>query len=182
MKQLTKVFLLFFLLGPAVAFSQNYKFGHINSEELIALMPERDSAVVTLERHGNQLEEELQSLQTEFQTKLRAYEQKAATWTASTLEAKQKELQDLEVRMQRYQQSAQGEFQELQQALFQPIIIKANEAITRVGKEQGLIYIFDTSVGATPYIDFEKSIDVLPLVRTILNIPADKTPKHPNEL
>ena len=176
MKHLSKILLVFALFASSAAVAQTMKFGHINSQEIIALMPERDSALVALERHTQDLEEEMQALQTEFQSKYNTYEQRQATWTAAVLEAKTKELQDLDRRMQQYQQTASQELQQLQQALFQPILKKANDVIQQIGKEKGLIYIFYTSSGMMPYIDQAQSVDVLPLAKAAMNIPADKKP------
>ena len=62
----------------------------------------------------------------------------------------------------------------MQQELMTPIIKKAAEAIEKVGKEQGFIYIFDLSVGGVAFKS-ANSIDVLPLAKQVLGIPADKT-------
>ncbi len=176
MKHLAKFLLLFFVLASTTGFSQNLKFGHINSQELISLMSERDSALVKLEKYADDLDETLQAMRTEFQTKYTTYQQRQATWTAAVLEARQKELQDIDARITSFQQTASQEYQQMQQILFAPVIQKATDAITKIGKEQGLIYIFDTSTGAIPYINDSMSVNVLPLAKTELKIPADKKP------
>ncbi len=176
MKHLPKLLLVFFVLASYSLQAQTLKFGHINLQELIAVMPERDSAVLKLENYANQLEEELDAMRTEYQTKVNTYQQKQATWTAATLEAKTKELQELEVRIQRYQQSAQEEFQQMQQIVFAPVYQKATETIEKLGKDGGYIYIYDTSQGFMPYINSELSVDILPLAKSAMNIPADKKP------
>jgi outer membrane protein len=127
-----------------------------------------------MDNYGKELEETLQGMQQEFQTRYQTYNQKSATWTAAVLEAKTKELQDLQARIQEFQQNAQNEFSQMQQELMAPIIKKAAEAIEKVGKEQGFIYIFDLSVGGVAFKS-ANSIDVLPLAKQVLGIPADKT-------
>ena len=64
--------------------------------------------------------------------------------------------------------------QRQQQLLMQPIFSKANDAIQKVAKEQALIYVFDTSVGAVIYFDDALSVDLLPLAKKELGIPAEK--------
>jgi outer membrane protein len=161
--------------------AQDLKFGHINSQELISVMPERDSALVKLDEHAKELDTELNALQTEFQAKYNTYQQKQATWSAAVLETKTKELQNIDASIQQFQQTAQQEYQQLQQMLFAPVFEKANEIVKQIGKERGLIYIFDTSSGSIPYIDAEKSIDILPLAKAAMNIPADKKPMQIGE-
>ncbi len=174
MKKLTIILALVMVLSATKTFAQDLKFGHINLQELIALTPERDSAVVKMDNYGKELEETLQGMQQEFQTRYQTYNQKSATWTAAVLEAKTKELQDLQARIQEFQQNAQNEFSQMQQELMTPIIKKAAEAIEKVGKEQGFMYIFDLSVGGVAFKS-ANSVDVLPLAKQVLGIPAEKT-------
>lgn len=176
MKKITLFTLMALLSLTKMSFAQEFKFGHINSQELIALMPERDSALTTLQKHEADLQEELQALHTELQAKYNTYQQKQASWTASILEAKTKELQDLDQRMQQYQQTASQELQQLQQVLFRPILQKANDVVEKIGKGRSLIYIFDVSGGMIPFINESLSLDVLPLAKEQLGIPADKKP------
>jgi outer membrane protein len=109
-------------------------------------------------------------MQLELQTKYATYQQKQATWTAALLETKQKELQDLSVRAEEFQRTAQEELQRTQQQLLQPVILKANTTIEKVAKQEGLIYVFDVSAGVVTYFNPEQSVDILPLVKKELNI------------
>lgn len=176
MKLIFKFFivLLLFVSGSTVA--QTQKFGHISLQELINVMPERDSAIVKLEKYGNELQETLTAWQNEYQTKLNTYQQKSATWSAAILEAKQKELVDLQNRYEQYQQTANSDFQQQQQQLFAPVYQKANQVLAKIGKANGMVYIFDTTSGNISYIDPLLSTDVLPLAKAEMKIPADKKP------
>jgi outer membrane protein len=149
---------------------QPYKFGHINSQELVVLMPERDSAQAKMETITKDLQEQIQAMQLELQTKYTAYQQKQAVWTAAVLEVKQKEMQDLSARIEEFQRTAQEELQRSQQQLLQPVIQKATKAIETIAKREGFTYVFDTSTGVLPYFNPEQSIDILPLVKKELNI------------
>lgn len=172
MKNITKFLALIMVLFATQSFAQT-KFGHINMQELVALMPERDSALVKLENYAKELDETMQGMQQEFQTKYQTYQQKNATWTAAILEAKTKELQEMQERLQMFQQNAQQEMAQLQQSLFAPIAEKANKAIEKIGTEGGYTYIFDMSVGAVIYKG-AGSVDILPLAKKELGIPAEK--------
>lgn len=163
---------------PANA-QQPFKFGHINTQELFLLMPERDSALVKLENYRKELTEQIETLQVEFNKKLTDYQNKQATWTAATLETKQKELQQLSQNIEEYQRNAQEELTQMQQIVIRPVTEKANAAIRKVGKDNGFTYVFDVSMGVVPYFDADQSIDILPLVKAELNIPADKVVAAP---
>ncbi|NLA15994.1 MAG: OmpH family outer membrane protein [Bacteroidales bacterium] len=155
-------------------FAQSLKFGHINSQELIGLMPERDSALIKLQNYTNELEETIAEMQQEYQTKYNTYQQRQATWSAAVLESKQRELIELQQRLEQFSQGAQQEYQQMQQILFSPVFQKANEAIEKVAKEQGFTFIFDLSAGGVIFFNEDVSIDVLPLAKTVLGIPAEK--------
>jgi outer membrane protein len=109
-------------------------------------------------------------MQLELQTKYTTYQQKQATWSVALLETKQKEIQDLSTRVEEFQRTAQEELQRTQQQLLQPVILKANQAIEKIAKREGLIYVFDISAGVVTYFNPEQSIDILPLVKKELNI------------
>jgi outer membrane protein len=158
---------------PATA-QHAYKFGHINLSELIVLMPERDSAQAKLAAYEQELREQIETMQVELNNKQNVYQTKQATWTAAILEAKQKELQDMYQRIEEFQRTAQEDFSRMQTTLLRPVIDKANAAITKVGKDLGFTYIFDTSTGILPFFNTDHSENVLPVVKTELKIPADK--------
>ena len=173
MKNVTKFLALAMVLFATQSFAQ-VKIGHINMQEIVALMPERDSAVIKLTNYGKELDETMQGMQQEFNTKLQTYQQKNATWTAAILEAKTKELQEMEQRLQMFSQNAQQEMGQLQQALFAPVYDKAKAAVDKLGAEGSFTYIIDLSAGSLIYIG-ENSIDLLPLVKKELGIPESKT-------
>jgi outer membrane protein len=160
------------LAVPSTA--QNLSFGHINATELISLMPDRDSAIVRLQTYQLDLEETRQSMEAEYNTKLSDYQRKESTWTPAVREAKEKDIQDLIQRIRQFQQTAEQEMSQMQQMLMQPVYKKATEAIEKVASEKGLIYVFDTSSGALLYRDNGQSLDLLPLVKEVLGIPAEK--------
>ena len=150
--------------------AQNLKFGHINRTELIQALPEFDSATVTLEKLRTQFVNELELLQVEFNNKYDTYLKEMKNYTDLVRQTKEQELADFQTRMQNFQNNASTQLQEQQVELFTPITQKADKAINDVGKENGFIYIFDTSGGQVAYFDESKSINVLPLTKTKLGL------------
>ena len=173
MKKLMLAVLLFAGV-TTVAGAQTLKFGHINSNELVSLMSEMDSARVKLQAYQTDLEETLQGMEDEYNTKLTEYQRKSATWSATVKEAKEADIQSLVQRIQQFQQTASQEMQQQQQILMAPVIKKAQDAIEKVAKANNLIYVFDISTGATVYHDEKQSMDLLPLAKKELGIPAEK--------
>jgi outer membrane protein len=171
-----KIVLLAFcvLSFGALSQAQNLKFGHLNTNELISLMSERDSAVVKLQAYQNELEETLEGMGTEYNNKVNEYQRKQNEWAPVVLESKQRELQELGQRIQQFQANAQQDMAQMQQTLMTPVIEKAQNAITKVAKAHNLVYVFDLSVGALIYFDDSVSLDLLPLAKKELGIPAEK--------
>lgn len=158
----------------SLASAQGFKFGHLNMQEVIFLMDETDSARVEMEKFNSEMQETYNAMAQEFETKYRTYQEMAANWTPSVRATKEQELADLQNRLQQYQQNAQMDMNNLQQQLMGPISQKANEAVTKVGKANGLIYVFDLSSGAVPYFDAAQSMDITAQVKAELGISPDK--------
>lgn len=171
-----KFVLLAFCVLSFGAFSQaqNLKFGHLNTSELISLMSERDSAFVKLQAYQNELEETLDGMMTEYNNKVNEFQRKSNEWAPVVLETKQREIQELGQRIQQFQQNAQQEMAQMQQTLMSPVIEKAQNAITKIAKANNLVYVIDLSAGSVIYHDDSVSLDLLPLAKKELGIPAEK--------
>ena len=164
MKNLIKlVVITLFLFSGTTVNAQNYKFGHINSQELLSLMPERDSAEAKIQQYAKELEAELEIMNVEYNNKLNDYIEKQDILTPLVKQTKEQELSEFQSRIQDFTANAQQDIQQQEAQLIQPIIQKAEKAIKDVAKENGFTYIFDLSRGAVIYFS-EQSEDILPLV------------------
>lgn len=164
----SSIVLVFLLIGTT-SFAQNLKFGHINSQELLSLMPERDSAQVVLENYAQQLEEQLETMQVEYNNKVQQYLANQENYSDLIKQTKEQELGDLQERITNFQTTAQQDIQQKEAQLIQPIIDKAEKAIREVAEENGFTYVFDLARGTILYFS-DASQDILPLVKTKLKI------------
>ena len=146
------------------------KFGYINTQELIAAMPERDSAQVKLQNYTKELGTQLESIQVEFNNKYQEYQKSMATLTESVRQLKEKELQDLQTRYEEFQQMAQQDVQKMQAQLMGPVIEQAENEIKKVSQANGFLVVFDQSSGAMAYFDEATLTNILPLVKKELGI------------
>lgn len=153
--------------------AQQGKFACVNFEELVMLMPEMDEARAVIEENSKQSEEILMAMYEEHQTKVQQYEQKSASWTGAILEAKQREIMEIEQRIQQTQQSLQQELQLLQQKLQAPIVEKARKAVADLAKTKGVVAVMES--GAFLYVDPEQMVDLTEEARKALNIPEGRT-------
>jgi len=170
-----KIMTLAVLLVMAFTFAnqtfaqKTYKFGHIDSNQLLSLMPERAKAKTQLETYAKQLESTLSTMQSEFENKYQSYTASADSLSPLIRQTKEKELGDLQQRIQAFQQKAQQDLSDKESTLLQPIIDKAKKAIDEVATENGFTYIFDTGTGVILHHSAD-SEDILPLVKTKLGI------------
>lgn len=153
---------------PLGAMAQQ-KFAHMNSQEVITVMPEFTKAQADLDALAKQYQKEMETGEAELNKKYQEFLQQADSLPQNIVERRQKEIQDMAQRQQQFQQEAAQAMQKAQTDAMAPIYKKLDEAIQAVGKAEGVIYIFDLARTSIPYIGTE-SIDLTAKVKTQLGI------------
>jgi outer membrane protein len=144
------------------------KFGYINSAELLKIMPEAKKAETSLNAYVRNLEKQFGALQSDYRNRITEFQSQENTMADAVKQSRIKAITDLEQRMQQSQVAGQQQIAAKREALFKPILDKAEKAIKEVGKENQYDYIFDTSTGSFIYSD--ESHNVMPLVKAKLGI------------
>ncbi len=162
-----KIIAMLFLMAPLALFAQ--KFGHLNSADIMPLMPEFKTAQTELENLEKQYTNELQMMESELAKKSEAYEKEKATLPVNIQQRREQELQELYGRMQQYYQQSQQELAQASQEKQLAILEKINKAIKEVGVAGGYLYIFDVASGI-PYISETLSTNVTAAVKAKLGI------------
>ncbi|TVR78648.1 MAG: OmpH family outer membrane protein [Chitinophagaceae bacterium] len=170
---MTRLFSLLLILGllftgMSTTTAQAPKFGHINSMELLSVLPGVRQADQQLEAFAKQLEEQNKNMLREYQTKAEEYQSREAMMLDAVKEVKLREISDLEQRIVAFQENAQRRLENKKEELYGPLLEKADDAIKAVAREHGYTYIFDTSSGAL--LHAEQSDNILPLVRQKLGL------------
>ncbi len=161
--------LLFFAIAAVSATAQNQKFGHVDLQALVQIMPERAAAETQFNTFQADLEEVFGEMQQNYQQKLTELEKLSNETSEVKRNAKITELQELQQRIQNYQMTAQQQLQQKQAELLEPVFDKAEQVIEEVAKEQGLLYVFDIGTRVVLYKS-NQSIDILPMVKKKMNI------------
>lgn len=138
-----KLIVMLAIALPMLASAQ--KYGHINTQELFAQMPELTQVKAQMDTLQSMYENQLASMQEEFNKKVQDFQQGQATMTDGVREFRQQELAELEQRIQTFYQTAQQDIQRKQQEYLAPLHEKMSKAIQAVGEEKGFTYIFDTA-------------------------------------
>jgi outer membrane protein len=144
------------------------KFGHINSNELLEIMPDKDTAEKKLQDYAKQLELQLSAMSGEYEKKIADYQANVGVMNEVVKQSKEEEIMDLEKRIREFQGKAQTSLQTKEQELMKPLVEKAKSAIETVAKENGFTYVFDSGSGALLFQP--ETDDILPLVKKKLGL------------
>jgi outer membrane protein len=160
-----KIILMLAMVLPMLASAQ--KIGYINSQELLAAMPEIRGMQAKLDTLAGQYETQFANMQEEFNKKVADFQKDQATMTAGVRDFRQQEIVEMEQRIQMFYQTAQKDIQAKQQEYLIPIQNRMLEAIKKVGAEQGCTYVMDAM--AMLYIAPD-ALDLMALVKSELGI------------
>ena len=141
-----KILLAVLVAAPMCLSAQTLKFGTVNPTEIFNVMPDVTTANNTLKQVQEKYEAQAKPLQEELQKKQAEIETLAKNKAPeATLEAKQKEFEDLKTRYDNFMQTAQKDMQQQQETLLAPIQQKLMNAIQAVGAEGGYAGILDSA-------------------------------------
>lgn len=144
------------------------KIGHVDLGKVLEQMPGQDTVKVVMEKYVQTLQGELQTMQSELELKGADYQKNLATMSSIIKTTKEKEITDLQGRIEAFQQSAQQDLQAKQTELITPFVNKARQAIKDVAKESGFAYVLNAVEDILLYSDGGE--DITPLVKKKLGI------------
>ena len=136
-----KLVLMLMLLAPMTIMAQ--KFGKVNTQAIMQALPDYAKASGEMAALQKQKENDLKSMNEEFQRKADEYQKAESTMNATTKQQKETELQALQQKIQQAYQDGQQELQKKNNELMQPIIEKMRTAIEAVGKAGNYTFIFE---------------------------------------
>jgi outer membrane protein len=132
-------------------------------------MPEYKKANTDMEAFGKTLQDELKKMSEELEKKYNDFQKNEAKMADAIKDLKQKELRDMQSRIQEFQESAQENVRKKETELLKPIIEKAKTTIAATAKEGGYTYVFDSSPG-TPLLYKPEGDNLMGAVKKKLGI------------
>lgn len=154
---------------PLAMVAQSFKFGTVNSAEVIAVMPERAAAEQQLQDLTKKYEDEFVKVQEDFQNKYKEFQALGDTVPETIKTRRLQEIQESQQRIESFRSMAQEDIAKKQEELFVPIQQKLMEAIQAVGEEGKYTYIFDMTYPVVLYQGVGNE-DVTALVKAKLGI------------
>jgi outer membrane protein len=147
MKQIkTLLIAAILVIGASQTINAQAKTAHVDVSEIMTKMPAMLDAQKQLEKLSTTYDADYKKMADEFKAKLAQYDKEAATVTEAVNAERQKEVQDMQKRIQDFGQNAQKELQQKQEDITKPIYEKVRASIQKVGKAKGFQYVLD---GAT---------------------------------
>ena len=152
--------------------------GFVDSDVILAKMPEYRAAQKDLDDLGAKFQGEAQQMQTALDQMIRDFQSEEILLTNDQRRQKKEAISAKEAELFQYRESKFGPTGELYQErarLIKPLQDKVYEAVQNVAKKEGYAYIFDKSGGALMlYADqkYDKTLEVM----EALGIPTDDLP------
>ena len=149
-KLINKVLLISFL---SILVSE-VKIGYLNADKILTELDEVRQVQIQLEKEQRKIESDYMNLEMELDSLLRSYEQQKMLMSEERRGKLEKTLTDKQAELQRFQMEKvgpQGEIYKIHDQLMAPVYAKIDEAIQKVGKQEGYDYIFNVVSGGIVY-------------------------------
>lgn len=133
-----------FLMMPVMASAQ-LKVGIMNPDEVLDAMPEAAQVQSELENFIQQRQNSFQNRYQQWIVELTAYAEQVENGTISEEEQRQREeaLAEQQEEMNSLQQGIEAQIQQRQTELFNPLLVKVEEAMAEVSEELGLDFVLN---------------------------------------
>lgn len=139
-----KLLLAIMIALPMSVFAQ--KFAVIDTNTLIAALPEVKTVNEQLESVNAKYQDEFTKLQTEFQKKFEEFQNLDPSTPQSIKDRRIQEVQELENKINQFRETASQDLARQQQQLMAPIQEKVLKAIQSIGQEGGYTFVFENMV------------------------------------
>jgi outer membrane protein len=142
MKRLS-ITLLLFLVPLAV--SAQLKVAVMNPDSVLDAMPETEQVQTELDNYIQERQSAFQQRYQEFIDQMTAYSQQAEAGNLSQDEQVEEEerLTELQQELNSFQQRIQQQIQQRQSDLFNPLLVRVEDAMAEVSEEMGLDYVIN---------------------------------------
>ena len=162
------LFLSIVLNAQAQAQSNNseLKIGYVNPQSILANMPEMRAVQQRLQNFTARKQQELSTLEQDFQSEVVEYQQKVGVISAEAQQQEEARLGKLQQELLQAQEVAEQELAQRRDELVGPLLEQIGSAIEAVAQKQGLSYVLNTTTSAGDMIilyaseDFRAKFDI----------------------
>jgi outer membrane protein len=153
-------------LAPAAAQAQaqarqpSLKIGFVSSRQILQLTPGYAAAESTFNREVQGFRGEVQKLQQQLDSAVRAFDQQSIALSPTAKQTKQRELQQLQQKFEQRSSELQGKAAQREQELLQPIQSRVNAVIQGLRAEGNYALIFDADAPGNNIVAADPALDI----------------------
>lgn len=167
----TRLSLLFVFVNLFLALSaQEGKFGYIDFNSTLKLMPEYLEAEINLQKVQSDYRSEIERSKREFERQYIEFLLEQDHLSSSIVAKRQKELQLLMDNNSRFRDKVQEELETQRINMLAPIKQKLLSVVSKVCTDKGLDYVIDTGTHTYLFINPDKGVDISESVYRLLGI------------
>ncbi|KQR94972.1 molecular chaperone Skp [Chryseobacterium sp. Leaf180] len=148
-----KLSVLFAAVMMVVSFgtAKAQKIATLDVVGVLTAMPEKKKADAELTAFADAKQAEIKKKADAAQAKFQQYQTEASKKTADENKAREAEMEKLGTEIKQMQEKAQKDFQAKQDAAYEPIEKKLNDAVNKAAKANGYDYIMDANSTSIVY-------------------------------
>jgi outer membrane protein len=140
------------------------KIAFISSQQILEQTPGYAAAESTFKKEYQGFQDEAQKLRQQFDSAVQTFEKQSIALSSSAKQTKQKELQQLQQRLEQRTSELQDKSQQRQRELIQPIQARVNAVIQGLRAEGNYALIFDADSPTSNIVAADPSLDITPKV------------------
>lgn len=156
--------LLSSVTGPLAAQAQGNRFGWVNSQLVIRQVPGYAAAESTLNAEIAGFRTEVQRMQTQLDSMIRAFDQQQIALSPTSRQSKQREIQETQQRLEQRYNELQTQAAERERELVAPLEERVKGVIEGLRAERNLLFIFDVGAPGNNIVAADRSLDLTAVV------------------
>jgi outer membrane protein len=169
MKRLVLLVLLFTALtASAQESAQALRFGYLSYETALKSMPEYTLVEQKLAQLKEQFQAETLRVEDEFNSKYEDFLEGQRDFPRTILQKRQSELQELMDKNIKFKEQGREELAQAEREAMAPLRIRLIEMLSKIGREKGYAFIYDTDTKALPFLNISFGEDINQLVQDAL--------------
>ena len=134
-------------MGATSFVNAQVNVAHIDTQALVAAMPEMKAAQSQLEKLQKTYDTEIKNMMKEWEAKVKQYDGESLTQTEEVNLKRVEEVQGMQKNIGDYRNQALEDLRKKEVDLYQPILEKARTAIQKVARAKGVQYVLDSANG-----------------------------------
>jgi outer membrane protein len=162
---------ILFLFAGSFTFAQGLKIGYASFDTILMSLPEYEVKRKEIETYGKKLQDQVQALQQDYQTKVERYQKDGPNMVPAELEKLVAELQQLEQNLQERYQGLQTDLGRKESELMAPLVKKVQAATNQIAKEMGFDFVAQRQLFLYAKPDFDLTPAIIKKVGGKMPVP-----------